>query len=207
MRYFFVFCFVFCCFGCSKDAALERHYDGVASLEYKDVPQAQQPNLGKQQSHVSNNQNGLKLSKTGIGDIKIGQTYNKNNFVKTTDENPEVPNCLFAHSKELPNNFSFFVMNDIIMAICLDNMTSQDNTVITTNELIKIGDSEDKVLKSYNSNKLIKKISDYTEQPIYIYWYDDSTEKTGIRYDIEGGKVYQIILGNKESLELMEGCS
>ncbi len=104
-------------------------------------------------------------------------------------------------------------MADTIMAIYLSdyntvgNLIPRDNALVKTNESIKIGDSEDKVLKSYNPNKLIKKISNYTEQPIYIYWYDDSAEKIGIRYDIDERKIYQIVLGNKESLELMEGCS
>lgn len=118
-----------------------------------------------------------------------------------------------SYNKNLPNNIEFFVMADTIMAIYLSdyntvgNLIPRDNALVKTNESIKIGDSENKVLKSYNPNKLIKKISNYTEQPIYIYWYDDSAEKIGIRYDIDERKIYQIVLGNKESLELMEGCS
>lgn len=166
------------------------------------------------QNSSTNEQVDFQFTKTGIANIAINQVYNPDDFinlVKSEDEDPEVPNCFFAY-KTLPNNIEFFSMGEKIDAIYLRQYREEiddprDTAIVATNESIKIGDNEEKVLKSYDPDKIIKKISDYTEQPIYIYWYDDSVEKTGIRYDIEDGKVYQIILGNKESLELMEGCA
>ncbi|UYZ68214.1 hypothetical protein LP090_01820 [Moraxella bovis] len=202
MRLFFILCFFIFCFGCSENESQSSNTVSEKKL-----------NLDEEQANIFNNHANLKLSKTGIADIKLGQAYDSNYFVQAEDENPEVPGCFFAHNKNLPNNIEFFVMADTIMAIYLSNydivgtLIPRDNALVRTNESIKIGDNEEKVLKSYDPDKIIKKISDYTEQPIYIYWYDDSVEKTGIRYDIEDGKVYQIILGNKESLELMEGCA
>lgn len=200
MRLFFYVLFFVFCFGCSGN-------------EKQNMTPLQKVNSGEQQSRIANNNADIKLTKTGITDIKIGQTYDPNHFIQVGDENPEVPGCFFSYNKNLPNNIEFFVMADTIMAIYLSDynivgsLIPRDNALVKTNESIKIGDSENKVLKSYNPNKLIKKISNYTEQPIYIYWYDDSAEKIGIRYDIDEGKIYQIVLGNKESLELMEGCS
>lgn len=166
------------------------------------------------QHSSTNEQVDFQFTKTGIANIAINQVYNPDDFinlVKSEDEDPEVPNCFFVY-KTLPNNIEFFSMGEKIDAIYLRQYREEiddprDTAIIATNESVKIGDNEEKVLKSYDPDKIIKKISDYTEQPIYIYWYDDSVEKTGIRYDIEDGKVYKIILGNKESLELMEGCA
>lgn len=71
---------------------------------------------------------------------------------------------------------------------------------------VKIGDTVETVMKLHNKQPDETFDSPHTDDPIFIYWTDNS-KKTGIRYNISTGKVLSMSLNFEPHIRYFEGCS
>ena len=76
-------------------------------------------------------------------------------------------------------------------------------TNISTDTGIRVGDPASKIRKIYGKSLVIEPHS-YTDGFYYFIW--DINERRGIKYEIEGGRVYAIY-GGSQTIRYVEGCA
>ena len=143
----------------------------------------------------------IQLSKNGIGDILVNQTFSQDLFSEIKDS--RIENCFYATSKHYPQfDLNIQIIADRVAVI------STLNPQYVSDAGVKVGDTEDVIYKNHPNEKFEKVMNPYGDNKTQysIFYWDDAKKQKGIRYDIEQKKVTEIYLGN-ENLELMEGCA
>ena len=162
----------------------------------------QQPSTASPTEDISVSKQSLKLTKDGFADIFINQAYDLALFDETPDSrNPEVDFCFFAKSKKHPENLlNIFILYNEVAAIYVDDSGIKSYAGVSK------GDSEKTVYAKHHNQTPEVYPSEYTKEPIIIYWNENNGD-IGTRYDIEEGVVGNIMVGSDEALRLEEGCS
>ena len=144
----------------------------------------------------------LKFTKDGFADISINQAYDSALFDEIPDSrNPEIDFCFFAKSKKYPDSLlNVFILHEDVAAIYVDDSGIKSYAGVSK------GDSEKIVYAKHPNQTPEVYPSEYTNEPIIIYWNEDDSN-IGTCYDIEEGVVGNIMVGSDEALRLEEGCS
>ncbi|UOO85512.1 hypothetical protein [Neisseria dumasiana] len=135
----------------------------------------------------------------GVGDIHIGDTFNKKSFVKAEEE---IEGCFHAENKEYPD-FSFkFIDNKLV------EIESYSKNQVISPYGIKIGDMPKLIYQKHKGEKEEIMNHPYGDEndKVIFYWYKVNDEDLGIKYVIMNNKVESISVGKKEQLPYMEGC-
>lgn len=140
-----------------------------------------------------------KFSLNGVGNIHIGDTFNKKSFVQTDEE---IEGCFYAENKEYPS-FSFkFIDNKLV------EIESHSKGQVISPYGIKIGDVPELIYQKHKGEK--EEIMNYPygdeNDKVIFYWYKVNGADLGIKYVIVNNKVESISVGKKEELPYMEGC-
>ncbi|WP_299185083.1 hypothetical protein [uncultured Psychrobacter sp.] len=148
------------------------------------------------------------LNKDGISNISLGQKFEPNAFDDELSYLEGVDNCFFTTSKQYndyKHTLSFQVVNDFITGINIGGNDISNGNIFKSYTGVKIGDSIETVLKLHDKQPDEILDSPHTDDPIFIYWTDNS-KKTGIRYDMSTGKVLSMSLNFEPHIRYFEGC-
>ncbi|MFT5428588.1 MAG: hypothetical protein ACI8R1_001546 [Psychrobacter glaciei] len=157
---------------------------------------------------VNSNQDKKVISKNGIGNVSLGQKFKPNEFDEELSYLEGIDNCFFTTSKQYTDykhTLSFQVINNIITGINVNGNDIANGNSFKSYTGIKIGDTVETVLKLHDKQPDEILDSPYTDDPIFIYWTNDS-KKTGIRYDISSNKVLSMSLNYNPHIRYFEGC-
>ena len=127
--------------------------------------------------------------------VAINSKFNPKKLKKEF-EHEQNSSCFIA-TDGVHKNVSYMIYDDIVVTI------GADDKKISSPTDVKIGDSLNIIYEKHSHNKGMRLENPYSGFSI-IYWYPN---KTGIKYNILNDKVESFEIGNKEHLELMEGCS
>ena len=157
---------------------------------------------------VNYNQNKQVISKNGIGNISLGQKFKPNEFDEELSYLEGADNCFFTTSKQYTDykyTLSFQVIDNIITGINVSGNDISNGNNFTSYTGVKIGDTVETVLKLHNKQPDEVLDSPHTDDPIFIYWTDNS-QKIGVRYDTVNGRVSSMSLNFEPYIRYFEGC-
>ncbi len=157
---------------------------------------------------VKSDQKKYVLNKDGISNISLGQKFKPNEFIKFESQLEGVDNCFLANSNLYPDHqysLSFQFFDDMLTGVGVSKSGTTNFDSFTSYTGVKIGDTVETVMKLHNKQPDETLDSPHTDDPIFIYWTDNSKE-TGIRYDTVDGKVSTMSLNFEPYIRYFEGC-
>ena len=172
----------------------------LTSSKIKDASEGIQLVKSDQKKHV--------LNKDGISNISLGQKFKPNEFIKFESQLEGVDNCFLANSNLYPDHqysLSFQFFDDMLTGVGVSKSGTTNFDSFTSYTGVKIGDTVETVMKLHNKQPDETLDSPHTDDPIFIYWTDNSKE-TGIRYDAVDGKVSSMSLNFEPYIRYFEGC-
>ncbi|WP_201590374.1 SH3 domain-containing protein [Psychrobacter fozii] len=172
----------------------------LTSIKIKDASEGIQLIKSDQKKYV--------LNKDGISNISLGQKFKANEFIKFESQLEGVDNCFLANSNLYPDHqysLSFQFFDDMLTGVGVSKSGTTNFDSFTSYTGVKIGDTVETVMKLHNKQPDETFDSPHTDDPIFIYWTDNS-KKTGIRYNISTGKVLSMSLNFEPHIRYFEGC-
>ena len=157
---------------------------------------------------VKSDQKKYVLNKEGIGNISLGQAFNSNKFEKLEPQLEGVDNCSLTASYEYPryqHSLYFQFFDKFLTGVSISSIGNPDEIPFTSYAGVKIGDTVETVMKLHNKQPDEVLDSPHTDDPIFIYWTDNS-QKIGVRYDTVNGRVSSMSLNFEPYIRYFEGC-